>query len=96
MAVDLHKSSEKAGIQLKKQGVDISRLPNMRVGVCLDISGSMHEEYRDGHVQDALTHLLALAMHMDKSAKIDVFIFNNDAQCCKCRPPCGEPGPSRA
>ncbi|MDA8153485.1 MAG: VWA domain-containing protein [Acidithiobacillus sp.] len=80
MAVDLHKSSEKAGIQLKKHGVDTSRLPNMRVGVCLDISGSMNEEYRDGHVQDALTHLLALAMHMDKSAKIDVFIFNHGAQ----------------
>ena len=80
MAVNLQKSSEKAGIHLKKQGVDPSRLPNMRVGVCLDISGSMEEEYQDGHVQDALTHLLGLAMHMDKSAKIDVFIFNNGAK----------------
>jgi hypothetical protein len=80
MAVNLQKSSEKAGIQLKKQGVDTSRLPNMRVGVCLDISGSMEDEYRYGHVQDALTHLLALAMHMDKSEKIDVFIFNNGAR----------------
>jgi hypothetical protein len=43
MAVNLQKSSEKAGIQLKKQGVDTSRLPNMRVGVCLDISGSMED-----------------------------------------------------
>jgi hypothetical protein len=34
MAVDLHKSSEKTGIQLKKQDVDIPRLSNMRVGVC--------------------------------------------------------------
>lgn len=80
MAVDLHKSSEKAGIQLKKHGVDTSRLPKMRVGVCLDVSGSMYNEYMDGHVQDALTHLLGMAMHMDPSQQVDVFIFDHGAK----------------
>lgn len=83
MAIDLHKSAEKAGINLKKQGVDTSRLPPMRVGVCLDVSGSMKEEYEDGHVQNTLTHLLGLAMHMDKVGKLDVFTFENEASQCR-------------
>ncbi len=83
MSIDLHKSAEKAGIELKKKGVDIGALPNMRVGVCLDVSGSMRDEYRDGHVQDALTHLLGLAMHMDKTGKLDVFTFENEANQCR-------------
>jgi len=83
MAVDLHKSAERAGINLKKRGVDTARLPPMRVGVCLDVSGSMREEYDDGHVQNTLTHLLALAMHMDKSGRLDVFTFENEASQCR-------------
>lgn len=83
MAVDLHKSTERAGINLKKQGVDAARLPPMRVGVCLDVSGSMREEYNDGHVQNTLNHLLALAMHMDKSGRLDVFTFENEASQCR-------------
>lgn len=83
MAVDLHKSAEKVGINLKKQGVDASRLPTMRVGVCLDVSGSMRGEYDDGHVQNTLTHLLALAMHMDKTGRLDVFTFENEPSQCR-------------
>jgi hypothetical protein len=83
MAIDLHKTSEKAGINLKKRGVDTSRLPPMRVGVCLDVSGSMKEEYAQGHVQNALSHLLALAMHMDKTGRLDVFTFENRASQCR-------------
>jgi hypothetical protein len=83
MAIDLHKTSEKAGINLKKRGVDTSRLPAMRVGVCLDVSGSMRDEYDNGHVQNALTHLLALAMHMDKSGRLDVFTFEKEPSQCR-------------
>ena len=83
MAVDLHKSAEKAGINLRKQGVDTSRLPSMRVGVCLDVSGSMKDEYMDGHVQNALTHLLGFAMHVDRTGRLDVFTFENEASQCR-------------
>lgn len=83
MAVNLHKSNEVAGIHLQKNGVDPRSLPTMRVGVCLDTSGSMDPEYRDGHVQDALTHLLALAMHMDPDHKMDVFAFDHRPSQCR-------------
>jgi len=83
MAIDLHKSVEKAGIHLQKHGVDPRMLPTVRVGVCLDVSGSMRHEYTDGHVQNALTHLLALALHMDKSGRLDVFTFENEASQCR-------------
>lgn len=88
MPVTLKKAQESAGIHLAKSGLDTSNMPNMRVGLCLDVSGSMHHDYRDGHVQDALTHLLGLAMHMDKSQKMDVFTFEND--CAQCRYPATE------
>ncbi|MBU2722833.1 VWA domain-containing protein [Acidithiobacillus ferridurans] len=81
--IDLKKSQEKAGIQLKKHGVDAATLPSMHVGVCLDVSGSMSHEYHDGHVQNALTHLLGLAMHMDKTGCMDVFTFENSASQCR-------------
>lgn len=83
MAVSLSKSHETAGIHLQKRGVDPQALPAIRVGVCLDTSGSMHGEYRDGHVQDALTHLLALAMHMDPQRRMDVFTFDDGASQCR-------------
>jgi hypothetical protein len=81
----LEQSHATAGVHLSKQGVDPAALPTIRTGLCLDVSGSMRHEYRDGHVQDALTHLLALAMHMDKSRRLDVFTFEND--CAQCRYP---------
>ena len=83
--ITLQKSRETAGIHLQKKGLDPASLPHVRAGLCLDVSGSMRPEYRDGHVQDALTHLLALAMHMDKSGRLDVFTFEND--CAQCRVP---------
>jgi len=75
--ISLHKSRETAGIHLQKQGLDIASLPRIRVGVCLDASGSMSDEYSDGHVQNALTHLLGLALHMTNS--LDVFVFTERA-----------------
>lgn len=83
--ITLQKSHETAGVHLRKRGVDTNNLPSIRTGLCLDVSGSMHHAYRDGHVQDALTHLLGLAMHMDKSHRLDTFTFEND--CAQCRFP---------
>lgn len=83
MPIDLQKSTRTAGIHLQKMGVDTSRLPPMRVGVINDISGSMKNEYIDGHVQNAMTHLLGLAMHLDPSQKLDAFTFDHRASQCR-------------
>jgi hypothetical protein len=75
MSIDLHKKAERAGIILKKQG--IATPPRLRVGLISDISGSMKEEYLDGHVQEAVNHVLGLAMAFDPSHTLDVFVFDD-------------------
>jgi hypothetical protein len=75
MAVDLHKKAERAGIVLKKQG--IANPPRLRVGLMMDISGSMHSLYEEGVVQEVLNHVLGLAMAFDPTHKLDVFVFDH-------------------
>lgn len=81
--INLQKSEQKAGIHLQKHGLDPAQCPKMRVGICLDVSGSMQDEYQDGHVQEALGHLMGLAMHVDASKQMDVFLFHNKAAQCR-------------
>ncbi len=75
MAVDLHKKAERAGIVLKKQG--ISSPPRLRVGLMMDISGSMKHLYRNGTVQEVLNHVLGFAMTFDPTHRLDVFVFDD-------------------
>jgi hypothetical protein len=85
MAVDLHKKAERAGITLKKQGIETP--PRIRVGLMMDISGSMQHLYNDhvsdndgwkgSTVQHAINHVLGLAMAFDPSHKLDVFVFDD-------------------
>jgi hypothetical protein len=75
LAIDLHKKAERAGIVLKKQGVGIT--PYVRVGLMMDISGSMKSLYQRGVVQDILNHVLGLAMNFDPSHRLDVFVFDD-------------------
>ena len=75
MAVDLHKKAERAGIVLKKQG--IASPPRLRVGLMMDISGSMRSLYEEGVVQEVLNHVLGLAMAFDPSHRLDVFVFDH-------------------
>jgi hypothetical protein len=75
MAVDLHKKAERAGIVLKKQGMN--NPPRLRVGLMMDISGSMRHLYHDGTVQEVLNHVLGLAMAFDPTHHLDVFVFDD-------------------
>ncbi|MCB8882282.1 VWA domain-containing protein [Acidisoma cellulosilytica] len=75
MAIDLHKKAERAGICLKKQG--IGNPPHVRVGLMMDISGSMRHLYQDGVVQEAINHVLGLAMNFDPTHHLDVWVFDH-------------------
>jgi hypothetical protein len=75
MAVDLHKKVERAGIVLKKQGVHVP--PRLRVGLMMDISGSMRHLYLNGTVQEVLNHVLGFAMNFDPTHRLDVFVFDH-------------------
>jgi hypothetical protein len=75
LSIHLHKKAERAGIALKKQGV--ANPPHVRVGLMMDISGSMKSLYQRGVVQEILNHVLGLAMNFDASHKLDVFVFDD-------------------
>ncbi len=75
MAIDLHKKVEKAGIILKKQG--IGNPPVLRVGAAWDISGSARSMYYDGEMQEAMNHVLGIAMAFDPSHQLDNFVFDD-------------------
>lgn len=74
------------GIELKKQAATVvltkrglTSPPGAQVGLAIDISGSMNDEYRDGIVQDVVERCLALAMSFDLDKKLDVWTFDNGA-----------------
>lgn len=74
-------------ISLLKKNVGVilekKKLNNVvaRVGLVLDISGSMRNLYRNGTVQKVVERILAVASQFDDDGQLDVFI--NDGGCKK-------------
>jgi len=69
--IDLKK---KTRIVLDKRA--LPQPPRCRVGLCIDISGSMHNEYQDGLVQATVDRLLAIAGTFDDNGEMEVWTFN--------------------
>jgi hypothetical protein len=69
--IDLKK---KTRIALDKRA--LPQPPHCRVGLCIDISGSMHNEYQDGLVQETVDRLLAIAGTFDDNGEMEVWTFN--------------------
>lgn len=64
-----------AGIVLEKKkltGV------TAKVGIVLDISGSMRQLYKDGVVQEVVERVLAVASQFDDDGALDVWIYDNE------------------
>jgi vWA found in TerF C terminus len=49
-----------------------------RVGLVLDISGSMRKLYREGVVQEAVERVLAVASQFDDDGSLDVWVYDNE------------------
>ena len=66
---------EKVGIILEKK-----RLSNQkaRVGLVLDISGSMRSLYKSGEVQKVVERVLAVASQFDDDGALDVWVYDNE------------------
>ena len=77
MSVDLKKRTQTAGAILAKKG--LSAPPIMRVGLAIDISGSMDDEFADGSVQNVIDQMLGIAAKFDDDGSIDVFQFDDRA-----------------
>lgn len=71
-------------ISLKKQAARIvlekKNLTKVtaKVGMVLDISGSMRKLYRDGVVQNAVERVLAVASQFDDDGALDVWVYDNE------------------
>ncbi|CAM4406657.1 VWA domain-containing protein [Paenibacillus alkaliterrae] len=80
MSIELRKKAEeklidlskKATISLTKKGLTDVRA---RVGLAVDISGSMVQLFRSGVVQNTCERTLGLAMNFDDNEAADVFLF---------------------
>ncbi|MCS0655774.1 VWA domain-containing protein [Cytobacillus firmus] len=64
-----------AGIVLEKKN-----LTNVtaRVGLVLDISGSMRKLYKNGTVQRVVERILAVASQFDDDGSLDVWVYDNE------------------
>lgn len=49
-----------------------------KVGLILDISGSMRKLYREGVVQEAVERVLAVASQFDDDGSLDVWVYDNE------------------
>ena len=79
-------TSAKSRIDLLKTKVDLTleekslTTVKARVGIVVDISGSMDVVYKNGTLQKVLERLLAVATRLDENGKLDVWVFNEICQ----------------
>lgn len=73
MSITLDKRAEKVGIILAKQG--ITKVPPVRVGLSLDVSGSAQGLYTSGIMQKTIDRLIAVAMKFDDNGELDMWSF---------------------
>lgn len=82
MSISLEKKAEKVGILLEKKGINVA--PTLRVGIAIDISGSMdmrpHLIYSSGKLQAAFDQIMGVAVKFDDNGELDVFQFNTDCE----------------
>lgn len=73
MSIDLLK--KKVSVVLEKK-----KLTNVvaRVGLVLDISGSMRNLYKNGTVQQVVERILAVASQFDDDGSLDVWVYDNE------------------
>jgi len=69
--------AKKATVSLEKQGLQTTIA---RVGLVLDASGSMRQQYKSGRVQELLDRVLPLALHFDDDGQLDVWAFDRVAK----------------
>lgn len=71
--IDLQKKSVKIVLE-KKQLTKVTA----RVGLVLDITGSMRTLYKNGTVQNVVERILAVADQFDDNGLLDVWVYDNE------------------
>ncbi|WP_409348556.1 vWA domain-containing protein [Paenibacillus phyllosphaerae] len=70
--IDLRKKLVQLTLEKKKLTGVVAR-----VGIVLDITGSMQTLYRNGTVQEVVERILAVACKFDDNATLDVWVYDN-------------------
>lgn len=76
--IDLKKKAEHIGRILLTKGVKTA--PIMRVGLAIDVSGSMIGIYNSGKLQAAFDQMMGVSVKFDDNGELDVFQFNNNCK----------------
>lgn len=71
--IDLQKKSVKIVLE-KKQLTKVAA----RVGLVLDITGSMRTLYKNGTVQNVVERILAVADQFDDNGLLDIWVYDNE------------------
>ncbi|WHY87252.1 VWA domain-containing protein [Neobacillus novalis] len=71
--IDLQKKSVKIVLEKKKLATVTAR-----VGLVLDITGSMRNMYKNGTVQKVVERILAIASQFDDDGMLDVWVYDNE------------------
>ncbi|MBA2944236.1 VWA domain-containing protein [Paenibacillus sp. CGMCC 1.16610] len=72
-SIDLRKKIVQITLEKKKMSHVAAR-----VGLVLDISGSMQPLYKNGTVQEVVERILAVACKFDDNATLDIWIYDNE------------------
>ena len=73
MSIDFLKRSASLVLEKKKLSGVVAR-----VGLVLDISGSMRKLYKNGTVQKVVERILAVASQFDDDGSLDVWVYDNE------------------
>lgn len=76
-AIDLQKKSLKIVLE-EKQLTTVTA----RVGLVLDITGSMRTLYKNGTVQKVVERILAVAAEFDDDGMLDIWVYDNNFSGC--------------
>lgn len=66
---------KKSQVQIQKQNLQGQKA---KVGLCVDFSGSMSKDYKNGSIQRLAEKVLALSTHLDDDGNIDFFVFDTN------------------
>lgn len=83
MAISIEKEAPELLSLVKKSQVEIQKQnlqgQKAKVGLCVDFSGSMYKDYKNGSIQRLAEKILALSTHLDDDGSIDFFVFDTNA-----------------
>ena len=65
--------------KLEEGGISVEKLPPVRAGFALDISGSTNNDYYNGVYQQVTDRVFPVALALDDNGTMEAWTFDNNA-----------------